>query len=99
VDLIYEHISPGEFLEHRDGSTTLRVAAHADTAEVTRWLLLPEGSEYHKYRIIRYETEKPQKVEAVQVVNDYLADDFTILAYKLLSVKGGYTYELTWFYK
>ena len=33
-----------------------------------------------------------------QVVSEYLADDFTILAYKLLNVKGGYTYEVTWVY-
>lgn len=31
----------------------------------------------------------------VQIVTKYLAEDSTILAYKLLSVDGGYTYEVT----
>ena len=38
-------------------------------------------------------------MEPVKVVTEYLAEDSTILAYKLLSVKAGYTYEVTWFYK
>jgi hypothetical protein len=99
VDVFYESLSPGEFLEHREGSTSLHIACQADTAEVTRWILMPEDKEYSKFRIVRYETEKPGKVEPVQMVTEYLADDFTILAYKLLSIKGGYTYELTWYYK
>ena len=60
---------------------------------------MPQGKEYRNFRILRYETGKPEKVELVKVVTEYLADDFTILAYKLLSVKGGSTYEVTWFYK
>jgi len=35
----------------------------------------------------------------VRIVTEYLAEDYTILAYKLLSVKAGYTYEVTWYYK
>jgi predicted acylesterase/phospholipase RssA len=99
VDLIYEHYSPGEFLQQGEGSTTVAFRMQVDTAEVTRWLLMPEGKEYRTYRILRYETAKPEKVEAVKVVTEYLANDFTILAYKLLSVKAGYTYDVTWFYK
>jgi hypothetical protein len=37
-------------------------------------------------------------VEGVKVVTEYLADDFTILAFKLLSVKPDYVYEVQWFY-
>jgi hypothetical protein len=29
----------------------------------------------------------------------FVADDFTIFAFKLLALKPGYTYELTWFYR
>lgn len=34
-----------------------------------------------------------------QLVTQYLAEDSTILAYKLMSVEAGYTYEVTWSYK
>lgn len=99
VDLVYEHYSPAVFLRRGDGWTSLAIAVQVDTAEVTRWFLMPEGKEYRNYRIIRYETGKPETVEPVKVVTEYLAEDSTILAYKLMSVKAGYTYEVTWYYK
>jgi predicted acylesterase/phospholipase RssA len=99
VDLVYEHISPGQFLRRGKNSTSINYHIQADTAEVTRWFLLPRGKEYRSFRIVRWETGKPDKVEPVRIVNEYLADDSTILAFKLLSVKAGYTHEVTWFYK
>jgi hypothetical protein len=99
VDLIVEHLSPGQFLRRGDSSTTLVFEVTTETAEMTRWLLLPKGREYRNFRIIRYKTKKPDKVEPVKIVTEYLADDSTILAFKLLSVDGGYTYEVTWYYK
>jgi predicted acylesterase/phospholipase RssA len=99
VDLIYEHVSPAVFLQRGDTSTSVAIHMQVDTAEITRWFLMPKGREYRSYRILRYETGKPEKVEPVKVVTEYLADDYTILAYKLLSAKAGYTYEVTWFYK
>jgi hypothetical protein len=71
----------------------------AETAELTTWVLMPEGQEYRSFRIIRYKTGKPEEVEAVKVVTEYLAEDFTILAFKLLSLKPGYTYEVSWSYQ
>jgi hypothetical protein len=38
-------------------------------------------------------------MEEVKVVTEYLAEDYTILAYKLMLGKAGYTYEVQWFYK
>jgi hypothetical protein len=99
VDVTYEHISPGQFVKRGTGSTSISFQTQVDTAEVTRWFLLPRGKEYRSFRILRWETGKPEKVEPVKVVNEFLADDSTILAYKLLSVKAGYTHEVTWFYK
>jgi hypothetical protein len=99
VDLILEELSPGQFLKRGDNSTTLSAEIHADTAEVTRWILLPKNREYRSFRVVRYKTEKPDKVEPVKIVTEYLAEDYTILAYKLLSVGAGYTYEVTWYYK
>ena len=89
----------GEFLLRGAASTSITFQNQADTAEVTRWFLLPRGKEYRSFRILRWETGKLEKVEHVKVVNEYLADDSTILAYKLISVKAGYSYEITWFYK
>jgi predicted acylesterase/phospholipase RssA len=99
VDVAYEHISPGHFLRRGAGSTAITFQTQADTAEVTRWFLLPQGRQYRSFRILRWETGKPEKLEPVRVVNKYLADDSTILAYKLLSEKAGYTHEVTLYYK
>ena len=99
VDIIYEHISPGLFVRERNGAATLAFDVEAETVELSRWLLLPEAREYKDYQLIRYETGKPAVTEKVNVVTQYLADDRSILAFKLLSLKAGYTYELTWFYE
>jgi hypothetical protein len=99
VDLIVEHLSPGHFLRRDEGSTTLAFETQTETAEMTRWLLLPRGKEYRSFRIVRYKTGKPETLEAVKIVTEYLAEDYTILAYKLMSVDPGYTYEVTWYYK
>jgi hypothetical protein len=99
ADLIYEHLSPGVFLRAGVGSTTLAFDVEADTAELTRWLLMPQGREYRSFQVIRYEMGKPETAENVKLVTEYLADDFTILAFKLLALKAGHTYEITWFYR
>jgi hypothetical protein len=99
VDLMVENMAPGQFLRRDENSTTLTYYIQAETAELTRWMLLPKGTEYRSFRIVRHKTAGPDKVEDVKIVTEYLADDYTILAYKLLSVDGGYTYEVTWYYK
>ncbi|HEY7155003.1 MAG TPA: patatin-like phospholipase family protein [Gemmataceae bacterium] len=99
IDLIYEHWSPALFLRHEDGLSSVAYPTQVDTAEVNRWFLMPKRKEYKDCRILRYPTGKPEGVEAVKVVSEYLTEDSTILAYKLLSAKAGYTYEVTWFYK
>ena len=94
-----EHISPGVFVRERGGSASLTFEVEAETVELIRWLLLPEGTEFHDYRLVRYEMGKPETAEEVKVVHRHLADDNSILAFKLLALKAGYTYELTWFYR
>jgi hypothetical protein len=69
VDVIYEHMSPGLFLRRGSASTSITFRTQAETAEVTRWFLLPRGKEYRSFRIVRWETGKPEKVEPVRVVN------------------------------
>jgi hypothetical protein len=99
VDLIYEDYSPALFLQRGDRSTSVAIHMQADAAEVTRWFLMPQGKEYKRFQILRYQTGKPETVEEVKVVTEYLADDYTILAFKLMSTKAGYTYEVIWYYK
>jgi predicted acylesterase/phospholipase RssA len=99
VDLIAEFHSPGQFLQRGPSDTTMVFPIRADTAELTAWILMPEGREYQSFRIIRYPTAKPEKVEPVELVTEYLPEDFTIIAFKLLSLKAGSTYEVSWIYR
>ena len=99
VDIVYEHMSPGLFVREGNGVVTLAFEVEVETVELTRWLMLPEGRQFRDYRLIRYETGKPESTEEVKVVTRYLAQDNSILAFKLLALKPGYTYELTWFYR
>jgi hypothetical protein len=99
VDVIYEHYSPGGFVQGGEVSTTIAFTSEFDTAEVMRWFLLPSGREYGSFEILRYETGKPATAEIVKEFTSYLADDSSIIAYKMASVKAGYTFEVTWFYK
>jgi predicted acylesterase/phospholipase RssA len=99
VDLIYEHYSPAVFMRRGPNSTSVAIHMQADTAEVTRWFLMPRGREYKNFRVIRYENGKPQRAEPVKLVTEYLADDYSILAYKLMMTEAGYTYEVSWTYR
>jgi hypothetical protein len=99
VDLIVECDSPGRYLQSSERSTAMPFHIQAETAELTTWIMMPEDREYRSFRIIRYHTGKPEEVEAVKVASEYLADDFTILAFKLLALKPGYTYEVSWDYR
>lgn len=99
VDIVFEFHAPGLFLQDNGSSASLTFESQVKTAEMTRWFLLPEGKESRDFRIVRYEKDKPRNLEEVQVVTEYLAEDSSILAYKLLSVDTGFIYEVTWFYK
>jgi hypothetical protein len=57
------------------------------------------GKEYRDFHISRHETATPEKAETVHLVTKYLAEDSTILAFKLLALKPDWTYEISWVYK
>lgn len=99
VDIVYEHTSPGRFLRDGIGSTTMPFEVEVETVEMTRWLLMPQGREYRNFQLIRYPTGKPEAAENIKLVTRFLAEDNTILAFKLLALKPGFTYEITWFYQ
>jgi predicted acylesterase/phospholipase RssA len=99
VDLMVEYCSPGQYLRRSESGTTLSIPIRTPTAELTAWILLPTGREYGSWRVVRYPRDKPQDAERVRVVTEYLADDNTILAFKLLSLKPESVYEIQWLYK
>jgi hypothetical protein len=99
VDVIYEHYSTGGFVQRGEVSTTFTFRTDFDAGDVTRWILLPKGKDYRSFEILRYETGKPATAEVVKGFTEYLEDDSSIIAFKLVSVKAGYTFEVTWVYK
>jgi predicted acylesterase/phospholipase RssA len=99
VDLVVEYHSPGRYLQRGASGTAIVLPIRANTAELTAWIMIPEGREYQGFRIVRYDTRKPQKVEVVKVVTEYLAENFSIIAFKLLSLDAGYSYEVSWTYQ
>jgi hypothetical protein len=99
VDIVYEHYSRGPFLHGNELSTTCSFRSDFDAAEVTRWFLMPRGREFRNFQILRYETGKPQATEVVKALTEFVADDSSIFAYKMVSLKAGYTFDVTWFNK
>jgi predicted acylesterase/phospholipase RssA len=99
VDVFFEQYSPGLFLQRGDGSTTVTFRSDFDAAEQARWIVLPSGREYRSFEILRHETGKPATTEVIKGFTEFLADESSIIAYKMASVKAGYTFEVTWFYK
>ena len=99
AEIVYEHISPGKFVREASGSASFAFDVEAETLELSRWILMPEGREYSSYQITRYRTGQPESPENVRLMTEYLAEDRTILAFKLLMPDPGYTYEVTWFYR
>jgi predicted acylesterase/phospholipase RssA len=98
VDLLVETHFPGGDLDRGESHSALAIPVHINTAELTSWILMPQGKDYRSWGIIRYKTGKPENVEPVKVVTEYLAQDYAILAFKLLSLEAGYTYEVRWDY-
>jgi hypothetical protein len=99
VDLVVDELSPGQFLKRGNNGSSIPFIVQGETAELTTWILMPRGREYGSFRISRHETGKPEKTEAVHLVTEYMPDDFTILAFKLMALKPGWTYVISWVYK
>jgi hypothetical protein len=60
---------------------------------------MPEGREYSRHRLVRYKKGTPETMEVFKFATEYLATNYSILAFKLLALDPGYVYELTWYYK
>jgi hypothetical protein len=99
VDLLIEYQSAGMFLQQSGNTVTVPLNVRQDTAELTVWILMPEGKQYTDFHIVRYPKAKSEKVEPVKIVTRYLSTDYTILAFKLLNLDAGYNYEVIWTHK
>jgi hypothetical protein len=99
VDVIYEHVSPGNFVTRGERGTSVEFKLEADTAEVTRWIFLPAGKEYVTFQVFQFEVGKPETIEQITPVTEFLAQDYTIIGYKLLLLKAGTGHEVQWSYK
>jgi hypothetical protein len=98
-EILEEHISPGDFMHDNGNSAMLTFEPHVKTGELTRWILMPEGRQYKSYRLTRHEKGRPETREVFKFATEYLATNYSILAFKLLALEPGYVYELTWYYK
>jgi hypothetical protein len=69
-----------------------------DTNEFTMWILMPSGQTYSSWTMTRRPMDSPETPEVVRPVEEYRANDHTIIGFQLLSVPAGYTYEVSWTY-
>jgi predicted acylesterase/phospholipase RssA len=99
AELILDERSPGRYLEGGQGGAGIEFHVQAETAELATWLLMPRGREYRSFNITRHRAGKPETSEAFRPITEYLADDYTIIAFKLVGLGPGWTYQVRWVYK
>jgi hypothetical protein len=99
IDLIIEFVAPGAFLRGSGSSTGMAFGIEAETAEFTQWVLMPKGRDYKSYRYVFYKKDQPDTAEDGHFFTEYLAKDYTVLAFKLLSLDPGYEHEVFWNYQ
>jgi hypothetical protein len=99
ADLVMEEISSGQYLDREQGGSGLTFRTQAATAELTTWILMPRGKEYQNFRTSRLQPGKPETAENFRPVTEYLADDYSILAFKFVGLEPGWEFEVSWTYK
>jgi hypothetical protein len=99
AELILDERSPGQYLEGGQGGAGVTFHVPVETAELTMWLLMPRGRDYWGWNMSRHQTGHPETSEAFRPITEYLADDYTILAFKLVGLAPGYTYQVRWVFK
>jgi hypothetical protein len=67
-----------------------------ETGLVSCWLLLPEGRQYENFDLLRYYDENARVPERVTPAYNYDTLEGRVLAFALLNVKPGFTYEARW---
>ncbi len=108
----FSKIPPGETVDllaelmAREGIQATDVHAQSVTFTVEQpsavfsiWMLLPEGRAYRSFDLIRYKVDEPCSVETVEPTHRFTSEDQTMIAFGLLAVKPGYTYECRWTFR
>ena len=67
-----------------------------ETGILSCWLLLPEGKQYHNFELLRYQNGKESVPERVTPAYQFDTLEGRVLAFALLNVKPGFTYEARW---
>lgn len=67
-----------------------------ETGILSCWLLLPEGRQYHNFELLRYQNVKQSVPERVTPAYQFDTLEGRVLAFALLNVKPGFTYEARW---
>jgi hypothetical protein len=99
VELMLDERSPGKYLLGGQGGAGITFHVYAVTGELVTWLLMPRGKEYQSFHISRHQMGKPETSETFRPVTEYLAEDSTIIAFKLVSLGAGWVYHVRWVYK
>jgi hypothetical protein len=99
TDLVIEVQSPGIFLRGSESATGMGFSIETETAELSQWVLMPKGKRYEKFRYIRYKKGQPDTAEDKHFVTQYLAEDHSMLAFKLLALDPGFEHEISWVYE
>jgi hypothetical protein len=68
----------------------------ADTGVLNIWVLLPEGKQLQSFDLLRTSAAKGSAPELITPASHMDTPDGDLLAFSLLSVKPGYTFECRW---
>lgn len=67
-----------------------------ETGILSCWLLLPDDRQYHNFELLRYQNGKESVPERVTPAYQFDTLEGRVLAFALLNVKPGFTYEARW---
>jgi hypothetical protein len=93
VDLPIEFMSSAPATGAADSATFY---VDDETGLLSCWLLLPEGKQYQNFELLRYQNEKAKVPERVTPAYEFDTLEGRVLAFGLLNVEPGFTYEARW---
>ena len=67
-----------------------------ETGLLSCWLLLPDGMRYQNFELLRYQNGKETVLERVTPAYHFDTLEGRVMAFALLNVKPGFTYEARW---
>ena len=74
----------------------LRYSPPATTEQASVWVLFPESRPYKDYRLIRYATTDPSKLQEIETQFTIDRPYGSIIAWSIVNAEVGYVYECEW---